>query len=245
MNSSGRCEVGMKRKNNEDSIFIFNTGYACLPNLYIVADGMGGHNAGEVASKSAIQFFCEYIHNNSTTRNAREDEILDLLVSGVHYVNEKILEESKKVPEYEGMGTTFTVLVVKEDKAFIAHVGDSRVYLIRDHAINQVTNDHSYVADLVKLGEITAEEARIHPRRNLITRAIGADSNVYADTKILNLHQSDLILMCSDGLTTMLDDNEILEILNENTSLEHGAQILLNEANQKGGLDNISIILIQ
>lgn len=242
MKAYGKSVTGLKRKNNEDAIYISDRNSE-LKNLYIVADGMGGHNAGEVASNSAIAAFNQYIHDNF--HEIKEEEILDLLVSAVQYCNTDIYQKSSNDESLSEMGTTLIAAVIMNHKLYVTHVGDSRLYIFREGEIHQLTNDHSYVMELVRLGKITREEAAVHPNRNIITRAVGTRETVEADTIIENLFEGDIILICSDGLSTMVDDWEMKEILSRNENQEQKVQALIDKANENGGLDNISIIMIE
>lgn len=243
MNAVKRCEIGVKRKNNEDAVYISDSENT-LKNLYIVADGMGGHKAGEVASNSAIEAFCEYLkgHQNVTWS---EENILDLIVEGIQFSNTSVFEKAISKEELAGMGTTFLVSVVYDGKLYIGHVGDCRLYLFRNGILSQITKDHSFVMELVKQGKMTLEEAAVHPGRNIITRALGTAERVEVDTIIENLEQNDLILMCSDGLITMVNDKNITEILNSESDLDQKADELVAQANENGGADNITVVLIQ
>lgn len=243
MKAYGKSVTGLKRKNNEDAIYISDENSE-LKNLYIVADGMGGHNAGEVASNSAITAFNQYIHDN--IHEIKEEEILDLLVSAVQYCNTDIYQKSSENESLSEMGTTLIAAVVMNHKLYVTHVGDSRLYVFKKEGeMRQLTNDHSYVMELVKLGKITREEAAVHPNRNIITRAVGTHATVEVDTIIENLFEGDIILICSDGLSTMVDDWGMKEILSKDENQEQKVQALIDKANEKGGLDNISIIMIE
>lgn len=244
MNSVGRCEKGICRSSNEDAIFIFNTQYGCLPNLFIVADGMGGHNAGEVASSSAIQYFCEYIHENRMRKLNQNYEYLDIIREAILYANQRIYNNSKSSENLAGMGTTFIVATMFNNKLLIENVGDSRLYLIRNNEIIQITIDHTYVMEMLKSGNITEEELFNHPNKNIITRAVGTQETVEVDRFEIELYANDVILMCSDGLSNMIKDNELLEIIQNQKNINISVQTLLDCANEHGGLDNISIILI-
>ncbi len=239
MLGTGKSDVGKKRPINEDFIFVSNDPIGSLPNLYIVADGMGGHNAGDIASENAIRFFCDHVIANFNT------EILDLLVGATRYANQRVFELSKQMSAYAGMGTTFLAACLHEDSLYIAHVGDCRLYLVRDHNIMQITTDHTFVMDLVKAGEITFNEARNHPKRNIITRALGIDDELLVDGLITKTHPGDIFIMCSDGLTTMLGDKEILQLVLTDCELAVKTDALIDGANQNGGSDNISVVLIQ
>ena len=207
----GRTSEGRVRDNNEDAIYISKT-TDILKKLCIVADGMGGHNAGEVASNTAIRAFNEYIAENYNPKE-HGDEILEAMVGAVQHANDELCRQSFLNPELDGMGTTFTAVCVHNKKMYYVHVGDCRIYTFKSGKLEQITHDHSYVMDLVKMGQITAEEARVHPKRNIITRALGIPENVDVDTGIIHIKKDEMILICSDGLSGMLTDDEITEIL--------------------------------
>ena len=238
----GRTSEGRVRENNEDAIFISKPN-DILKKLCIVADGMGGHLGGEVASSSAISAFNEYIGKNYDPKNAPE-EILEAMVGGVQFANRKVCKMGFMDPELEGMGTTFTAVCIHNKKMYYVHVGDSRIYVFNSGKLQQLTHDHSYVMDLVKMGQITADEARVHPKRNIITRALGIPENIDVDTGIYTVNSGDLILLCTDGLNGMLTDEEISEILGTEESIKKKADELVAKANELGGHDNISVILL-
>lgn len=239
MTGVGITDTGLVRVNNEDSIFVSNTQVSMLPNLYIVADGMGGHKAGNIASSYSIKFFCEYINN------CYDNEILDIIVSAVKYSNDKVYSMSLDNDDYYNMGTTFLAAVINDGKLYIAHVGDCRLYIIRNEKIYQITTDHTYVMEMVKAGEITYDEAKIHPKRNIITRALGIEIGITVDGLINDVLEGDIILICSDGLSNMLTDDEILQIVNNSeTEIAQKSKELINTANNNGGRDNISVIVI-
>ena len=239
----GKSVIGMCRTKNEDAIYISDESFP-IKNLFIVADGMGGYNGGEIASDTAINAFLEYV-KKQPERKKKKTEILDLLVEGVSASNRVVYQKSRESEEFAEMGTTFIVATVQENKLFVAYVGDSRVYILRGDTLRQITTDHSYVMELVKMGNITIEEAAVHPQRNIITRAVGTRETVEVDTCMDELQTGDLILMCSDGLSTMLTDVEIKKILKKDSDLEVKAQELVDCANEKGGYDNISVVLIE
>lgn len=241
MKSVYKSVVGMRRKNNEDSVFCCNEEFS---DLFIVADGMGGCNGGEIASSKAIEAFVHDLNNN--IEDYKNDEnILDSLISAIQYSNKFVYNESCKNPELTGMGTTMDAVVIRKGKLFGVHVGDSRIYILRDNKLYRLTSDHSYVMELVKLGQITMEEAEIHPARNLITKALGTKDNLEVDTVIVDIECNDIILLCTDGLTTMINDERIEEILKYSKSINEKADILVEEANNAGGLDNITLILVE
>lgn len=231
-------DVGKQRRLNEDSYFVYRN-----ENLLggMVADGMGGQNAGEVASAMATQIIKEYIINSF---NPDMDcmEVGEMVRRAFLKANDKIYEYSKTDSELDGMGTTSTLAIIYRDKIISAHVGDSRAYLIDGGEIRQITKDHSYVQELLLRGEITKEFANRHPAKNYITRAVGADDILKVDINISDYH-GETVLLCSDGLTNMLSDEQISEIIGENENLQQGAEALVRLANKKGGLDNITVVV--
>lgn len=235
-------DIGKCRKNNEDAYYI-SAGDDPAENLYLVADGMGGLNAGEVASSSAIEAFLAHFWKEM--KHAESEDVLDLLTGAMAAANLEVYKKSNSAREYAEMGTTLVAAAIREDKVYVAHVGDSRAYLFRKREMLPLTTDHSYVMELVKLGNITKEEAATHPKRNVITRAVGIKESVEVDTNIHPLKKGDMVLLCSDGLSGMLKDEEMAKILNKRTTLEKKAAILVEEANKKGGHDNISLILVE
>jgi len=240
MTGVGKSDIGKIRKCNEDFIFVKNSPIGCLQNLYVVADGMGGHKSGEVASSSAVKFFCEFIENS-----ANRSEILDTLVEGVGYANKKVKEMSETDNSYTNMGTTFLAASIYDGKIYIVHVGDSRLYIVRNNEIKQITTDHTYVMDMVRLGSITKEQAKIHPDRNIITRALGIDENLSIDGIFNKLYHNDIVVMCSDGLYEMIDDDGILNVAEDSSlNLEEKAEKMIQRANFLGGRDNVSVVLI-
>lgn len=240
MGAVGRCDLGRVRSQNEDSIYISEN-----PNTefeyFIVADGMGGHNAGEIASQSAIKFFNEYIENNCEIKD--EADVLDAFVDALVYSNSKIFEMAESDLAYRGMGTTFTAVAICGKKIYCVHIGDSRLYIYDKNGLKQITRDHSFVMEMVRMGKITPEEARVHPKRNMITKAVGIEKNMPADTMIIPVEEDSIILVCSDGLPSMVTDKDIEKILKKKTGLDKKADLLVELANKNGGYDNISVIL--
>jgi protein phosphatase len=240
--------VGLKRPINEDS-YCSND----AEGLYVVADGMGGHAHGEVASRIAVETIEEFIKLTSGDQDITWpygiDEGLTLnsnrLKTSIRFANHKLLEHTQQESDCEGMATTVVAVLVDERVADIAHVGDSRVYLVRGGEIKCLTNDHSWVNEQVMSGVIDSDQARSHPLRNVVTRALGGKPDLEVDVQTLELETDDRILLCSDGLTTMLDDQEILEIaLAEGGSVEQ-ADRLVEAANRNGGEDNTTTILLR
>lgn len=239
----GKTDIGQIRPKNEDSIYISNKPVGKLHNLYIVADGMGGHKAGQVASNTAIEAFLAYLNKYQPDST---EEPLDMLIGGVNMANDAVYKLGQTYAEYSEMGTTMIAATILDNNMYIAHVGDSRLYKITDGKICQITNDHSLVAEMIKAGQITENEARFHPQRNCITRAVGTDCNVTTDGLIVKVKENDIVVMCSDGLNSMLEDDEICNIAKaKGFSIEDRVDMLISTANNNGGNDNISAIVIE
>ncbi|MGM0501576.1 MAG: Stp1/IreP family PP2C-type Ser/Thr phosphatase [Bacillota bacterium] len=234
MNCGAVSVTGKVRDKNEDDYLALEQGE--LP-VIVVADGMGGHKAGDVASSIAIKMIKKY---DFTT-----GDLSTRIKECINNINHKILEEGSNNPEYKGMGTTLTLGVVKGDSIIFGHVGDSRAYLLHDNSLNQITDDHSYVGDLLRKGIITKKEAEKHPKKNLLLRALGLEKEIKVDIVEQKLVPEDIILLCSDGLTNMLRDNEIETILNKDLGLQEQAELLSDKANTAGGYDNITAVLYQ
>ena len=231
-------DVGVKRKSNQDFVFSSDEPVGNLPNLYIVADGMGGHRAGDFASRYTVEAFTD------TVRNSREENPISIIDEAVNVANLALIDKASENVEMKGMGTTLVVATVIGDSIYIANVGDSRLYLVNEE-IQQITRDHSLVAELVNLGEIDKKSARTHEKKNIITRAIGADSELVADYFEIEYSSGDIILMCSDGLTNMVEDEDIKNIINKGEELDLTAHKLVDTANNNGGKDNISVLLVR
>ena len=236
----GNTDVGKLRKVNQDYVYINNEPIGSLDNLYIVADGVGGHNAGEIASEAAIDFFEQFIYETE------DDEILDLLVSALAYANEEVFKLSKTNKQYENIGTTLLATTIKNNKIFIVHVGDCRLYGIRNNKIAQMTSDHTYAMDLFKAGVISKEEAENSKDSNVLTRALGTEKNVKADALFCDVYDDDIFIMCSDGLSDMVNDDDIFKIAsNKQIDTEQKIECLIQRANDNGGKDNIAVIIIE
>ena len=236
----GNTHPGKIRKINQDYVYINNDPIGSLDNLYIVADGVGGHKAGEVASESAIDFFEQFIYETE------DDEVLDLLVYALSYANSEIFKMAKAEKQYENMGTTLLATTIKNGKIFIAHVGDCRLYGIRNNKIVQMTSDHTYAMDLFKAGVISKEEALNSKDAHILTRAIGTEKTVKADALFCDIFKDDIFIMCSDGLSDMVSDEQIFKIASDNSlTPEQKVDTLIQKANQNGGKDNIAVIIIQ
>ncbi|MCI8317506.1 MAG: Stp1/IreP family PP2C-type Ser/Thr phosphatase [Lachnospiraceae bacterium] len=231
-------DIGKRRSVNQDFVYASDQPVGNLSNMLIVADGMGGHNAGDLASRYTVESMVDYIEN------AREQRPIPLLSESIHHANELVMEKAKTDRALEGMGTTVVAATIKDDYLYVANVGDSRLYLI-DQEIEQITRDHSLVEEMIRVGELQRKDARSHPDRNIITRAIGARAPVKVDFFDVKLEQGDKILLCSDGLTNMVEDEDILYIVKKSASLKEAAQRLITEANKNGGKDNISVVLAE
>lgn len=238
-----KSDVGKKRELNEDSIVIVQCDAVhefeqVQAALFVVADGMGGHNAGEVASRLASTKTAENI-----VKSVLEKGSIDLGKT-IKDVNKDIYEYVKENPQYKDMGTTVTAAVVQGPIVHIGHVGDTRAYLINEEII-QVTKDHSLVQEIVDHQEITKEEARIHPQKHIITRAVGIHDTVEVDTVTEYLYGDDYLLLCSDGLTDMVTDEEMYDIIKTHADPQTICDALVDTANERGGSDNISVIVVQ
>ena len=232
MISAARTHIGKVRSSNQDAILVCPGKYG----VYGVADGMGGHQAGDVASKIAVAVVERVLKN--------EQPSVNLLRAAIEEANQIIYEEQLANPDYSGMGTTMTVIWEDEERILLGHVGDSRAYRVRNNAISQVSLDHSMVAEMVRRGLITEDEARVHPYRNIITRALGTSPTVNVDVKELDKAPGDMFLLCSDGLSEYVQSVQMNEILRK-YSLENAADVLLDMALEGGGRDNISVILAE
>ncbi|MFN0178995.1 MAG: Stp1/IreP family PP2C-type Ser/Thr phosphatase [Gemmatimonadales bacterium] len=234
---AGDTHVGVVRSGNEDSFLLdFQHG------LFIVADGMGGHAAGEVASEMAVEIIAKEL---GSLRGLSDGEAFDRMRASIRTANQAIFERTLAEADKRGMGTTITVLVLFAKRYLIGHVGDSRAYLHRAGQLLQVTKDHSYVQEQVDAGLLTAEQARTHPYSNVITRCVGANEEVVPDVYFGNLHTGDVLLLASDGLTGMLEDDQLGKILGNGASPEVAVNRMIAEANRHGGLDNITAIVVR
>ena len=240
MKGFAKTDVGKAREMNQD--------YYRIPSsesdlqLYILADGMGGYNGGEIASRLAAETTKNYIQNNFKKIEHDKEAILKLVKDAMEYANMVVYEESKKDENLQGMGTTLDVCFIYNSKIYIGHVGDSRIYLIKKDIARKITKDHSYVQQLVEDKKITREEAEHHPKKNMLLKALGCTSYVEPDIRARNLEKDDILLMCSDGLTNMVEESKIYEVVRENK--EKAPEILVNLANNAGGYDNITVITI-
>ncbi len=240
MRSFAKTDVGKAREMNQDYYYISEP--QSNIQVYILADGMGGYNGGEVASRLAIESARSYIESNFNLIEHEKEAFLELIKKAIEYANTVVYEKSKKEKDLEGMGTTLDICFIYNNKVYIGHVGDSRVYRIRGEVIRKLTKDHSYVQQLVEDGKITREEANHHPKKNMLTKALGCTEYVEPDIRARNIEKQDVLLMCSDGLTNMVDEETIFKAVKENA--EKAPEKLVNLANDAGGYDNITVITI-
>ncbi len=238
MKAVAMTDIGKQRKTNQDFVYTSMTPIGILPNLFIVADGMGGHKAGDMASRYTVETLVKLLRESSSK------DAVTTLVNAITKVNKLLIEKAKESEEYTGMGTTLVCATFSNDTLLIANVGDSRLYVVNED-IRQITRDHSLVEEMVLAGEINKEEARTHERKNVITRAIGGTDVVEPDLFRIDIKKNDYILMCSDGLTNMVEDNVIADIINSESDINNAAKKLIDKANKNGGADNISVVIIK
>ena len=231
-------DIGQKRTMNQDFVFASASPVGNLPNLFVVADGMGGHNAGDFASRYGVSVLVESVKRDTNFNPVR------IIRHGIEAANSQIFEQAKRDVSMEGMGTTMVVATVVGNYAYVANVGDSRLYLAADGIFDQVTQDHSLIAEMVRLGELTPEQARNHPDKNIITRAVGTQDTVKIDFFDIQLEEGNQLVMCSDGLSNMVTDEEIFEIICREDG-EDKAKRLIDQANANGGRDNIAVIVVE
>ena len=236
-----KSDIGKVREINQDSYYISDS--LDEVQLYMLADGMGGYNGGEIASKLAIQSAKSYIENNFKEIEKDKDSIIQLVASSMEYANMIVYEKSQENAELEGMGTTLEICLIYNNRAFIGHVGDSRIYRIRKEFMRKLTQDHSYVQKLVKDGTITKEEAEKHPKKNMLMKALGCNAFVEPDVSVKGFLREDILLISSDGLTNMVKQEDIFKIAKGN--IEKAPIRLVDLANENGGLDNITVVVIK
>ena len=237
MKSYSLTDTGRVRSMNEDYVFVSERPIGKLPNLFVVADGMGGHNAGERASSYAVEVLLANI------RKSKERNPVKVLRYAMEHANDSVYQEAMTKEGCRGMGTTMVAATILKDTLYITNVGDSRLYVI-GNGIRQITHDHSLVEEMVRMGKLTEEEGRNHPDKNIITRAIGAKETVAVDCFEEKIGIRDVILLCSDGLTNMVSDEQIQQIINTEKNLQKAAELLVETANRNGGRDNITVLLI-
>ena len=231
-------DVGRSRSMNQDSVFASVDPVGPLSNLYMVADGMGGHQSGDLASR--------YLGRNLGTYIREPDgEPPEVLLRAVQQVNGELYQLSTEKPEYAGMGTTLVAATVKDGVLYVANVGDSRLYLVRRDGLKQVTRDHSFVEEMVSMGRMERGSQSYLEKKNIITRAVGIDRRVEVDLFEVELEEGDYILLCSDGLSNMVDNTDLFRLSFLPGSLEKKAEAMVTLANERGGRDNISVVLVE
>lgn len=231
-------DVGRRREMNQDYVYAMGQPIGPFPNLLVVADGMGGHKAGDFASKFTVEVVKREI---AGSRSRKPEKVLH---DAIQVANRELIRVASRDVKLEGMGTTLVVATVIGDTLYFANIGDSRLYLIDDN-IKQLSKDHSLVEEMVRLGGIKAEDARNHPDKNIITRAIGAKEGVEPDFFEHSLKKGDIILMCSDGLSNMIEDEEIFQIVKSGRDVVEITEDLIETANENGGKDNIGVVVIE
>lgn len=241
MRAFAKTDVGKARDMNQDYYYISSPEDPLK--IYILADGMGGYNGGEIASKLATTTALSYIQSNFENTPKEREDILKLVKSAMEYANMVVYEKSKEQKDLDGMGTTLEVCLIYNNKLYLGHVGDSRIYRLRGEFFRKLTHDHSYVQKLVKDGTITQEEANHHPKKNMLMKALGCTAFVEPDVTVKGFIKDDIILICSDGLTNMVEEQEIYNILKKEGTL--AAEKLVEKANENGGYDNITAIVIR
>lgn len=235
MRSVGASHIGKVRTENQDKIFFSDQPVGKLNSLYVVADGMGGHQAGGYASAYAVDRFVELIEESE------EDDVIQSMKMAVSTVNQEIVQKCREDEAYAGMGTTIVAAVVSGSLVTVMNIGDSRLYYGAKE-LRQITVDHSYVEELIQAGALPREQGRLHPKKNLITRAVGA---AFAEPDFFQFEAKDgYLLLCSDGLTNMIEDDELKELLLDHSQLENKANQMVARANEYGGKDNISLVIV-
>ena len=235
-----RTDKGKKRTNNEDACYVL------LPEkAYVICDGVGGGNSGEIASRTAVSEIAGYIMDKPISSVSDKYELVNYLQDALEHANSKIFEMANNYVENTGMATTCVVLHIAEDKAYIANIGDSRAYIFRDGQLCQLTEDHTYVNTLVKAGILSKEEAEVDERKNVITRALGAEVSVEPDYFQVDIFEGDIFVICTDGLYDEVESAEMVEILNKRLSMSDTAYELIARANENGGHDNITVICLR
>lgn len=238
MKACALTDVGVTRSVNQDFVYYSTNPVGNLPNLFILADGMGGHKAGDMASRYTVETLVDLI------ANATPKDPISILNYAIQQVNTDILQKAKESEDYSGMGTTLVVSCIKDSILHVANVGDSRLYIL-DGDLKQVTRDHSLVEEMVTKGAIDRKSARYHEQKNMITRAIGGELSVMPDFFPIDIRHGVRVLMCSDGLTNMVEDSMIEKILKGTPDIDEAARALIDMANDNGGRDNISVIIIE
>lgn len=238
MKACALTDVGVTRSVNQDFVFCSTDPVGNLPNLFILADGMGGHKAGDMASRYTVEALVDFVIK------AEAKDPISIIDNGIQQVNQDIIKKAGESEDYNGMGTTLVVSCIKDSILHIANVGDSRLYIL-DGTLKQVTRDHSYVEEMVTRGALDRKSARNHKEKNVITRAIGGEDTVLPDFFPIDIRPGNRVLMCSDGLTNMVEDAVIEKVLKNTDDIKEAAGILIDIANDNGGRDNISVIIIE
>ena len=236
MNTFSITDTGVLRTMNQDYCFSSDTPIGNLPNLYIVCDGMGGHKAGEYASRYTAQRIVAH------ASRSHFDNPIRILREAIQKANEILVIESKEDMEKQGMGTTVVAATIVDHRMYVANVGDSRLYVIGE-TIKQITKDHSYVEEMVRMGKVNRADARTHEKKNVITRAVGAAEEIKTDIFEVDLEDNETVLLCTDGLSNMVTDERIFEIVSSSVHSEEIARKLVDEANKNGGQDNITVLV--
>ena len=231
-------DIGLRRSMNQDAMFTSEMPVGNLPNLFLVADGMGGHNAGEYASSHAVETIV------AVAGQSKETEIAGILKEAIGEANQALIKKAQEDVSMRGMGTTIVAAVIAGERLFVANVGDSRLYIVNQE-MRQITRDHSLVEEMVRLGGIDKETAREHPDKNIITRAVGAEPKIDIDFFEAALKEEDTVLLCSDGLTNMIEDEDNRRIMKSQRDIAEQAEKLVQTANAKGGKDNITVVVIE
>ena len=235
----GKTDIGCVRRTNQDYIFYSLTPVGGFPNLFIVADGMGGHQAGDFASRYAVENVLDYI------RRAKPDSLIRVADRAIRHANKKVFEKAHSDEALRGMGTTIVVAYIEDDQLFVANVGDSRVYLYRNGELVQLTEDHTYVNTLLNAGIISQEQAAVDERKNVITKALGAEDTVEPDFFQLEIVKDDILILCTDGLYDEVDERSMKTILEKDISMSDVCAEMVDAANKNGGHDNITVISIK
>ena len=239
MKSYSITDVGQKRTVNQDFVFTSETPVGNLPNLFVVADGMGGHKAGDFASSYAVEVLLSTIVFDENSNPVK------IIRAAIENANTQLLREASDNETMSGMGTTMVLVTIVGHYAYVANVGDSRLYLVDENKISQITKDHSLVEEMVRMGEISRDDARNHPDKNIITRALGAGRDVDVDFFDIRLTPGDILLLCSDGLSNMVPDEDIRQVIRTSETLEETGRRLVSMANDNGGRDNIAVVLVE
>ena len=235
-----KSDIGKARETNQDSFYVSQPSEKT--GLYIVADGMGGYNGGDIASRLAVTAAKNYIETNFINVEHNKEELQKLVKNAIEYANMIVYEKSKENKELEGMGTTIEIVLAYNDRVYIGHIGDSRIYRIRKNFMRKLTVDDSYVQKLVKDGKITKEQAVNHPKKNMLTKALGCTAFAQPVVSVKGFLKDDIIVITSDGLTNMVSEDKIYEIVT--TNIENSAEELIKEANKAGGMDNITVVIV-